>query len=165
MGYDAFVAEKSFTGVDVATHEPTKTGAALLLSYLASAPLIAAALVIVANGTNPAITHFMGLYGAALIIFFGGVRWGVAVMKPSGPTMRSLFGAAFPLLLALPLFLPGDAHWKFPAIMALVALLLFDDLKATQRGSGAPAWYLAVRLPLTVLIEIAFLVALIGMGK
>jgi len=35
---------------------------------------------------------------------------------------------------------------------------------ATGHGSGAPGWYLAVRLPLTVLIEVAFLVALAGMG-
>ncbi len=163
MAYDAFVADKNLTDVVEVSHGPTKTGAAMLLSYLAAAPLIAAALVIVADGASPALTYFMGLYGAALIVFFGGVRWGVAVMKPNGPTMKSLVGAILPLLLALPLFLPGDASWKFPAVMALVALLLIDDLRATQRGSGAPAWYLGVRLPLTVLIELAFLVAVAGM--
>lgn len=163
MAYDAFVADKSFTDVVAVSHGPTKTGAAMLLSYLAAAPLIAAALVIVADGAAPALTFFMSLYGAALTVFFGGVRWGVAVMKPNGPTMRSLAGASLPLVLALPLFLPGDAQWKFPLIMALVALLLLDDLRATRRGSGAPAWYLGVRLPLTVLIELAFLIALIGM--
>jgi len=144
-----------------------KTGAAQLLAYLAAAPLIAAALVIVAGEGRAAqiSTYAMTLYGAALIVFFGGVRWGVAVMKGGGPTMRALLGAALPLLAALPLFAPiGEPLWKFPVIMAIVALLLFDDLNATRRGSGAPHWYLAVRLPLTVLIELAFLTAIVGMA-
>ena len=143
-----------------------RTGAAQLLAYLAAAPLIAAALTIVAGDDTAAAfsTYFMGLYGAMLIVFFGGVRWGVAVMKDGGPTMRALFGAALPLAAAMPLFAPfGGLYWKFAAIMAVVALLLIDDLNATRRGSGAPQWYLAVRLPLTVLIELAFVVAIAGM--
>ena len=99
------------------------------------------------------------------LIFFGGVRWGVAVMKPAGPTPRALLGAALPMLAALPLFAPidangGDAQMKMIAIMALMIVLLVDDLKATRRGDGAPGWYLGVRAPLTVLIEVAFLAAL-----
>lgn len=146
------------------------TGAAQLLAYLAAAPLIAASLVIVAGDDAAAgfSAYFMTLYGAALIVFFGGVRWGVAVMKDGGPSMRALLGAALPLAAALPLFAPigeasGGVFWKFPAIMVVVALLLFDDLNATRRGDGAPPWYLAVRLPLTVLIELAFVVAIAGM--
>ncbi|WP_375203816.1 DUF3429 domain-containing protein [Hyphococcus sp.] len=140
------------------------TGAAQLLAYLASAPLIAAALVIVAGGERVELAaYFMTLYGATLIIFFGGVRWGVAVMKEGGPSLRALFGAGLPLMLALPILTPiGGLYWKFAAIMAVIALLLVDDLKATRRGSGAPHWYLAVRLPLTVLVELAFIVAIVG---
>ncbi len=141
------------------------TGAAQLLAYLAASPLIAAALVIVAGDASAAASaaYAMTLYGAALIVFFGGVRWGVAVMKEGGPTSRALFGACLPLAIAMPLMAPvGGVAWKFPAIMAVIALLLFDDLKATRRGSGAPHWYLAVRLPLTVLIELAFVIAIVG---
>jgi hypothetical protein len=145
-----------------------KTGAAQLLAYLAAAPLIAAALVIVA-GEGRAVefsAYAMTLYGAALIVFFGGVRWGVAVMKEGGPTMRALLGAVLPLAAAMPLFAPiGEPLWKFPVIMAIVVLLLFDDLNATRRGSGAPHWYLAVRLPLTVLVELAFVIAMVGMAR
>ena len=142
-----------------------KTGAAQLLAYLAAAPLIAASLVIVAGDGRAAelSAKVMALYGAALIVFFGGVRWGVAVMKECGPTMRALAGAALPFAAALPLLAPiGGLHWKFAAIMAVTALLLIDDLKATRSGSGAPAWYLGVRLPLTVLIELAFIIAIVG---
>jgi len=136
------------------------TGAASLLAYLGAAPLLAAALVMIADPLGAETAQvFLVLYGAALLIFFGGVRWGVAVMKPAGPTPRALLGAAMPMLAALPLFAPGDAQVKMIAIMALMLILLVDDLKATRRGDGAPAWYLGVRAPLTVLIEVAFLVA------
>ena len=162
MAYDAFIPEKKIAGTVAVSPVPKNTTAATMLAYLAAAPLVGAALTMVAIAPHPmpATAQFMALYGAALIVFLGGVRWGVAVMKPGGPTMRSLLGAVLPLLLALPLFLPGAVQWKFLAIMVLVAALLFDDLKATQRGSGAPTWYLGVRVPLSVLIEIAFLTAI-----
>lgn len=136
------------------------TGAASFLAYLGAAPLLAAALALVANPANAAAEAFITLYGATLLVFFGGVRWGVAVMKPAGPTMRALLGAALPMLAALPLLAPGDPQMKMLAVMALLIVLLMDDLRATRRGQGAPAWYLGVRIPLTVLIEVAFLVAL-----
>jgi hypothetical protein len=136
------------------------TAAASFLAYLGAAPLIAAALVTIAAPESAAAEGFLVLYGAALLIFFGGVRWGVAVMKPEGPTMRALIGAALPMLAALPLFTPGAAPVKMLAVMALMLVLLVDDLGATRRGDGAPQWYLGVRVPLTVLIEVAFLVAL-----
>ena len=137
------------------------TGAASLLAYLGAAPLLAAALAMIAYPYDAAAAQaFLILYGAALLIFFGGVRWGVAVMKPAGPTARALLGAGLPMLAALPLFAPGDAQVKMIAIMALMIVLLIDDLRATRRGDGAPQWYLGVRAPLTVLIEVAFLVAL-----
>ena len=167
MAYDTLIAgQKTQGGASPSGHAAPalKTGAAQLLAYLAAAPLVAAALYIVgAEGGAQAAASMMALYGAALIVFFGGVRWGVAVMRPEGPSMRSLLGAGLPLVAALPLFLPWALQWKFIAIMALTAALLIDDLNATRRGSGAPEWYLAVRLPLTVLIEVAFLVAMAGL--
>lgn len=137
------------------------TGAASFLAYLGAAPLLAGALVMIVDPVNSAGAQgFLVLYGAALLIFFGGVRWGVAVMKPNGPTARALVGACLPMIAALPLFAPGAAQAKMIVIMALIIILLFDDLRATRRGDGAPGWYLGVRVPLTVLIEVAFLVAI-----
>lgn len=138
------------------------TAAAQALAYLGAAPLVAGALVAVAGADGVAMLarEAMIVYGAGLLIFFGGVRWGVAVMKPSGPGMRSLLGAGLPMVLALPLTLGGDPYLRMAAIMALTFALLLDDLRATKAGSGAPQWYLGVRAPLTVLIEVAFLVAM-----
>lgn len=150
-------------GEGKSAHVPSilMTGAASFLAYLGAAPLLAAALLMIVNPYDAAGAQaFLVLYGAALLVFFGGVRWGVAVMKPAGPTMRALFGAGLPMIAALPLLAPGRTETKMIIIMALMIFLLLDDLRATRRGDGAPQWYLGVRLPLTVLIEVAFLVAL-----
>ncbi len=140
------------------------TAAAQALAYLGAAPLLAGALIAVAGADDLAIRarEAMIVYGAGLLIFFGGVRWGVAVMKPAGPGMRSLVGACLPMILAFPIMLGGDPYVRMAAIMALTFALLLDDLRATKTGSGAPQWYLGVRTPLTVLIEVAFLVAIVA---
>ena len=160
---EAGAAARHPAGERTANAPATARAAACFLAYLGAAPLLAAALVLVGDPLNTSAPAFLVLYGAALLIFFGGVRWGVAVMKPQGPTMRALFGAGLPMIAAMPLIALGDAvsaSVKLIALMALMAVLLFDDLSATRRGEGAPIWYLGVRVPLTVLIEVAFLVAL-----
>lgn len=138
---------------------------AAALAYAGALPLIVSALLIVVNPDlyGSAARTFMIVYGGGLIVFFGGVRWGVAVMKPGGPTFMSLLGGALPLVAALPLFYPGEIWLKFVLILAALPVLLIDDLKATRRGSGAPDWYLGVRAPLTVLMGFSYLVALAGM--
>ena len=144
-----------------ASHAPF-TSAAAIVAYAGAAPLLVAALFLVVDrdAYGHAATRFLVVYGAALLIFFAGVRWGVAVMKPEGPSLSALAGAVAPFAAAMPLALPGPIDVKLAAIMLFMAILLVDDLKTTHRGSGAPAWYLAVRVPLTVLIEVSFLVAL-----
>jgi len=135
---------------------------AAVLTYLGALPLIIAALLIVVSPDiyGAAARGFMTVYGGALIVFFGGVRWGVAVMKPNGPTFMSLVGGALPLIAAMPIFVPGDVRFKFAFILIALPVLLLDDLRATRRGSGAPDWYLGVRAPLTILMEFSYLVAL-----
>jgi hypothetical protein len=139
------------------------SGASALLPYLSALPLIVAALMTLAAGDALAADarRFMVVYGGLLIAFFGGVRWGVAVMRPGGPTLLSLVGAAAPLVIALPVFFLQSDLSAFILIMVALPALLADDLRATRRGSGAPEWYLGVRTPLTVLMLVAYLVALV----
>lgn len=75
-------------------------------------------------------------------------------------SLLAYLGAAAPHVAAAPLFLPGAWTLKVLAITGVMMILLAYDLVATRRGDGAPAWYLGVCIPLTVLIEIAFAVAL-----
>ncbi len=136
--------------------------AAAVLAYAGALPLIIAALLVVLRKEDfgPLALSFMALYGGALIAFFGGVRWGVAVMRPDGPTFRHLLGGVVPLLIAMPIFVLDDMRARFALIAIALPILLIDDLRATRRGSGAPDWYLGVRTPLTILMEFSFLFAL-----
>lgn len=136
--------------------------AAAALAYAGALPLVVAAILVwfAQPPLSAQSLAFMAAYGIALLAFFGGVRWGVAVMRPEGPTFANVAGAAAPLALALPLILVDAANARLWVLVIALPVLLFDDLRATQRGSGAPEWYLGVRLPLTVLMEISLLAAL-----
>lgn len=144
---------------------PSTTGfthAAGVLAYAGALPLIASAFFILVAGeaSGTAALEFMAIYGAVLLAFFGGVRWGIAVMHPEGPNFRHLLGGIFPLLMALPVFFLENLLFKVVLIIIALPILLIDDLNATRRGSGAPDWYLGVRTPLTALMELSFLFAL-----
>lgn len=134
---------------------------AAVLAYAGALPPIIAALLIWLRPADlgAGATNLMLIYGGALIVFFGGVRWGVAVMRPDGPSFFSLLGGVIPLLMAFPVFLLEDAFTRFLIVIVALPVLLWDDLRATRRGSGAPDWYLGVRTPLTILMTVSFLLA------
>jgi len=148
------------------THQPSGaglTGAAAALAYAGALPLIFIAVIIWARppGEDILLRQLAALYGGLLLAFFGGVRWGIAAMRRQGPDFRSLAGAVAPLLLAIPVFLMSIAPLRIALIAVALPVLLIDDLMATKKGSGAPGWYLAVRIPLTVMLELALLAILI----
>lgn len=74
--------------------------------------------------------------------------------------LLALVGAGLPMLAALPLLVMGEPRLNIMIVMGLMIVLLVDDLNATRRGQGAPARHLGVRVPLTVLVEVARLAAL-----
>ncbi|MEO1252740.1 MAG: DUF3429 domain-containing protein [Pseudomonadota bacterium] len=147
--------------------KPSETGAqglpqaAAVLAYAGALPPIVAALMVWMRPADlgPATTELMLIYGGALIAFFGGVRWGVAVMRAGGPSFASLLGGVIPLAMAFPVFFLEDAFTRFLIIIVALPILLWDDLRATRRGSGAPDWYLGVRTPLTILMTASFALA------
>lgn len=137
--------------------------AAAFLAYAGALPLIIAALLVWLRPEDlgAGAVRFMLLYGTVLIPFFGGVRWGIAVMRKDGPSFAGLLGAVAPLLIALPLILFQNAALQFAIIIVALPALLWDDLRATRRGCGAPDWYLGVRTPLTILMTLSFIAAFI----
>lgn len=137
---------------------------AAFLAYAGSLlPIIAAIFIwLRPDDLGEGAKTFLLLYGGALIAFFGGVRWGIAVMRPGGPTFAHLIGGIWPLLVAMPVFLLDDNLVRFLIIVISLPVLLIDDLRATRAGSGAPQWYLGVRVPLTIIMEVAFIAAAIS---
>ncbi|MEM9421389.1 MAG: DUF3429 domain-containing protein [Pseudomonadota bacterium] len=150
---------------DSPQHDPQHgmTSASAAVAYAGALPLIAGALLGWARPVDlaPTILGGMAIYGVTLLAFFGGVRWGIAVMMRGGPTFRQLLGAIVPLVLAVSILPSDNVKIQLGILVVAIPILLLDDLRATRRGGGAPAWYLGVRVPLTLMMEFAFLAGLI----
>ena len=90
-------------------------------------------------------------YGAVILSFLGGVRWGLAMAAPErlwGPLSISVLPA---LLGWIALLLPPST-----ALLTL-ALGFAAMLAADMKLAAAPAWYRALRLPLTLGAVVALL--------
>ena len=137
------------------------TGASAMLAYSGALPLILGAVLAWARpDLAAAALRFMALYGGVLLVFFGGVRWGIAVMRERGAGFSHLLGAVVPAALGLPIILTDRTTLALGALAVILPLLLLSDLRETRVGSGAPAWYLGVRVPLTISMEAAVLAGL-----
>lgn len=132
-------------------------GAAGLLPFAA---LALAALAAPGGWRDLALTALSG-YGAVILSFMGGCRWGFASAGLGrGPTWGPLAISVVPALYAWVALLvtpdePGGATalllaFGFPA-------LLLADVGLAARG-GAPAWWPSLRWPLTLGATLAMLV-------
>ncbi len=93
------------------------------------------------------------VYGATILAFMGGCRWGFAAAGlGAGPDWRPLAVSVLPSLWA------WAAVWAAPLLGAAgaatalalgFALLFWDDARAT-RAQEAPAWWRSLRAPLTL---------------
>lgn len=93
---------------------------------------------------RPLALDILSHYGALILSFLGGARWGLAVGKPE-PSARVVSLAMLPTLVGLGLLLLPP----FPRLLGLAAalgILCLWDL----RGAGLPAWYGRLRVILTV---------------
>ncbi|MEM8986192.1 MAG: DUF3429 domain-containing protein [Pseudomonadota bacterium] len=135
---------------------------AALLAYAGALPLLILAIIgwTVAPGLADGITAFTIAYAIALLAFFGGVRWGVAVMRADGPSFAQLIGAVMPVFMAAPLMFVAGPVTQLALLSVIFPALLIDDLRTTRKGVGAPTWYLGVRTPLTIVLELALLATL-----
>jgi len=85
------------------------------------------------------------LYGALILSFLGGARWGLAVARPS-PRASVVTLAMLPTLVGLALLALGDARRaQMLGLAAALGLHWLWDL----RGEDLPAWYPDLRTLLT----------------
>jgi hypothetical protein len=129
-------------------------GAAGLLPFLG---LALAALVLGGEAGATALRALLA-YGAVILSFLGGIHWGLAIAAPGLARLGAWLGLSIvPALLAwAALLLPAPGGLLLLA-MAIAAMLLLDR-RATASGQ-APAWYPALRLPLSAAAAIALLAA------
>ncbi|MGE0724165.1 MAG: DUF3429 domain-containing protein [Alphaproteobacteria bacterium] len=94
-------------------------------------------------------------WACAALSFLGAVHWGLAIAAPRGATWRRLGWSVMPALLAWLL----TALELEPVQMGLALVLAYPvtlavDVAATRKG-WAPAWYPALRIPLTIVATLA----------
>ncbi|MEO1531602.1 MAG: DUF3429 domain-containing protein [Pseudomonadota bacterium] len=129
-------------------------------------PFFAGVLAVAMLGDRPQglAAQLLAGYGAVILSFMGGCRWGFAAagMEPvSAPSPWFAYAASVvPSLYAWVVLVLPDP-WR----MALLALgflgLLGADYALTARG-GAPAWWPALRLPLSLGAAGSLLLAAFG---
>ena len=127
-------------------------GFAGLLPFLATA-----AAAILADGALQAFAaRALPAYGAVILSFLGGIRWGLAMAaaEPGRLPVRLAVSVVPSLAGWVALLLPGAAG------LALLAAGFAAMLALDLRDASAPAWYVKLRLPLSLGAIAALLVGL-----
>ncbi|MDA9976027.1 DUF3429 domain-containing protein [Alphaproteobacteria bacterium] len=131
---------------------------AFWLGFTGLIPFVAAAAL---NFLPDAPLHDLALqallsYGAVILSFLGGVRWGLAIATTD---FTNLFG---PLFISVVPALLGWFALLLPSSLGLTVLALgFSTmLVADLQLSSAPRWYRSLRLPLSVGAIVALLLGL-----
>lgn len=142
---------------EIATEGPdlrelgTVPTAALFLGAAGALPFVAAAAgaLLMESWRGPALLVLL-TYGAVILSFLGGIRWGLAIAGARAGTALDLSISVAPSLAAWSaLLLPLQTGMLVLAVAFIVMLIL--DL-AAARGGRAPAWYPRLRVPLTVVV-------------
>lgn len=123
-------------------------------------PFIAGALLAVAGGPwrDWAETALLG-YGAVILSFMGGVHWGMTIAAPACSAPRLAWSVVWALLGWAGLLVGGDLGLVLLAA-GFVGLFAYDR-RATGRNE-APAWYPALRRPLTAVVVACLVVAMLA---
>lgn len=128
---------------------PSVPRAACWLGLAGLLPFAAGALGYLVLGEDDLLRALMIGYGVAILSFMGGCRWGLAAAGLGhGPVFWPLALSVLPCLYGwLVALLPGAI--PFFALAAGFAGLLAADLRLAAAG-GAPAWWPALRWPLSL---------------
>jgi hypothetical protein len=125
---------------------------ALILGFAGLLPFVVCVAGAWATG-DPAYFIFVNMqmaYGAVVLSFLGAVHWGLALAQEAAGNWRRLGLSVLPALTGwIALMIPS------PLGLLLLALgfvgMFFAD-RAAVTANRAPAWYAALRKPLTLLV-------------
>jgi hypothetical protein len=138
----------------------TIPGSARLLGFGGLLPFAAAALVALsAEGALRAqALAALIAYGAVILSFLGGIRWGLAMAAPDQDALaaRLAFSVVPSLAGWVALLLPAGPG------LVLLALGFLAMLAADRHVAEAPGWYPRLRLPLSLGAAGALLLGLVA---
>jgi hypothetical protein len=125
---------------------------AALLGYAGVLPFAALALAHLLGGTELrdfALRAFLA-YGAVILSFLGGIRWGVATGRPDASPSAAFLVAVLPSLWAF-----ACLSWPDARLAAWGLLLGFAGIGLADRwtpGPGTPAWMIRLRARLSLAV-------------
>lgn len=137
--------------------------AAWILGYAGAIPFVACAVAVWAfDGASRGFAMIALIaYGAAILSFLGGIRWGLAIANGRDePGLLALTVSVVPALVAwLALLAPAPATALAALVTGLVLIAVSDA--AAARDGRAPAWYPRLRWPLAAIATTALGAALV----
>lgn len=141
--------------------------AAQWLGALGAVPFVALAFIalFVDGAPSMQVSFALSAYGAVILSFLGGIRWGLAVAGfgvegGAGASFARLGLSVLPSLVAwVALLIPAPG--RLLLLAAAFAAMLWLDVRATRQGI-APAWYPRLRWPLTTTVVAALVLAAIA---
>lgn len=151
LGKDEDIQETEAQEGDVQLGLSAVPSAALWLGLAGLIPFASGALAVWT--LEPPLVLFardaMAIYGAIILSFMGGCRWGFASAGlGEGPSMLLLTTAVAPAIFAWAVvFTPPPQPFFYLALG--FGVLLAADIMLTRQG-GAPTWWPALRWPLSV---------------
>ena len=99
-------------------------------------------------------------YGAVVLSFLGGIRWGLALFVREGHRERDIILSIVPPLTGwIAVIVPPPLTFVFLAV-AFAAQGAWDSLTLTPEA--VPSWYRRVRIQLTLLVVAALVVAFVA---
>lgn len=138
---------------------------ALYLGFSGLIPFLSAPLLMAATQTfYPEVAFAQMVYGASIVSFLGGVRWGFALPagSPAQPNWFNLGNSVVPSLLAwLALLCRDNLTEGFLVVIMGLGLSLHYDLALLP---GYPSWFKAMRTILTLVATFS-LVATLGIKQ
>jgi Protein of unknown function (DUF3429) len=139
---------------------------ALLLGLGGLIPFVACVIMIWTGITLPLLDdppRAILAYGAVILSFLGGVRWGFALrIADTGLQARTFCLAVAPSIAAW-LTLLGPVLMGLAAMPVMFLLLGFADEQLPK--IGAPVWYCKLRRLLTAAVVLACLAAITGLVR
>ncbi len=132
---------------------------ALIYGLLGLIPFLALPLLVLAiPAQGEAWLNLLSFYGALILSFLGGARWGLAIDRPV-PSALTLSLSMLPTLTAFAVLglLPGQLDLQLGVLFISLILQGIWDI----RSHGLPSWYPRLR---TILTLVAALGLALGTG-
>lgn len=106
-------------------------------------------------------------YAALIFSFLGGLWWGMAAASPDEARRAPAWiwlAAVAPSLIALATYIPWvvGAEWPGPSLLVLGAGIIVSPLVDLRLVTLRPSWWMALRVPLSLILGGATLALALG---